>query len=114
MTTHAIDVFLQEKRCFKPPEAFRKEACVRDENVYQEAQRDPEAFWARFAEELVWIKNWKKVLEWNPPNAKWFVDGKINVAFNCVDRWAKSELQNKAAIIWEGEPGDQRTLTYLN
>ena len=107
-----IDVFLQEKRQFPPPESFRKTAWVKDEKVYEEASRDPEAFWARFAEELVWIKKWGRVLEWKPPNARWFVGGKINVSVNCVDRWVKTELCNKAAIIWEGEPGDRRTLTY--
>ncbi len=110
--TGELNVLLQENRLFPPNEFFRKTAWVQDRKVYEEAARDPEAFWARFAEELVWIKKWDRVLEWNPPQAKWFVGGKINIAYNCVDRWAKSELRNKAAIIWEGEPGDQRTLTY--
>ena len=108
----AINVFLEEKRNFKPPASFQKTAWVRDEKIYEDAARDPEAFWARFAEELVWIKKWNRVLEWNPPHAKWFVGGKLNIAYNCVDRWAKSELRNKTAIIWEGEPGDEKTLTY--
>ncbi len=108
----AIDVLLQETRSFVPPALFQKNAWVRDERVYAEAARNPEGFWAKFAEELVWIKKWNRVLEWNPPYAKWFTGGKINISFNCVDRWAKSELRNKAAIIWEGEPGDRRTLTY--
>ncbi|MBI4372189.1 MAG: acetate--CoA ligase [Candidatus Omnitrophica bacterium] len=110
--TESINVFLQENRKFPPSESFRKTAWIKNEKIYEEARRDPEAFWAHFAEELIWIKKWDRVLEWNPPNAKWFVNGKLNIAFNCVDRWAKSELRNKAAIIWEGEPGDQRTLTY--
>ena len=109
--TNAIDVLLQEKRHFPPPESFQKNAWVKDEKIYEEAHRDSGAFWARFAEELIWFKKWDRVLEWNPPDAKWFVGGKINVSVNCVDRWAKSEYRNKAAIIWEGEPGDQRTLT---
>ena len=108
----AINVFLEENRNFPPSESFRKSAWVKDESVYEIAKQDPERFWARFAEELVWIKKWSRVLEWNPPDAQWFVGGKINIAYNCVDRWAKSERRDKAAIIWEGEPGDQRTLTY--
>ena len=107
----AIDVFLEERRLFRPSEAFRKAAWVQSEQVYEEAARNPEAFWARFAEELVWIKKWDRVLEWNPPHAKWFVGGELNVAFNCVDRGAHSDLRHKASLIWEGEPGDQRTLT---
>ncbi|MBI1977338.1 MAG: acetate--CoA ligase, partial [Candidatus Omnitrophica bacterium] len=110
--TEAIDVLLSETRQFTPPESFRKTAWVRDEKIYEEAKRNPELFWARFAEELVWTKKWDKILEWNPPDAKWFVGGKLNVTTSCVDRWAKSEFRNRAAIIWEGEPGDQRTLTY--
>src|SRR3989338_2000157 len=108
----AINVFLEETRSFPPLESFRQSAWVQDEKVYEEARQNPEAFWARFAEELVWIKKWDCVLDWNPPDAKWFVGGRLNIAFNCVDRWAKSEHRNKAAIIWEGEPGDQKTLTY--
>lgn len=111
-STETIDVLLDEKRSFPPSAEFKKKAWVHDERVYAEAAKSPERFWEQFAEELVWIKKWSKVLEWNPPYAKWFVGGKINISFNCVDRWAKSELRNKAAIIWEGEPGDQRTLTY--
>ncbi len=112
MKTEAINVFLEEHRNFPAPASFRKAAWVQDEKIYEVAARDPEIFWAHFAEELVWIRKWNRVLEWNPPYAKWFVGGKLNIAFNCVDRWAKSEHRNKAAIIWEGEPGDQRTLTY--
>src|SRR3989338_6606257 len=108
----SIDVLLQEKRCFPPPDGFRKTAWVANDQIYQDAANNTEAFWARFAEELVWVKKWDRILEWDPPYAKWFVGGKINAAVNCVDRWAKSELRNKAAIIWEGEPGDQRTLTF--
>ncbi len=108
----AIDVFLEETRVFGPPEAFRQVANVRDENVYARARANPEAFWAEFASELEWVKKWDRVLEWNPPNAKWFVNGQINVSSNCVDRWAKTEARNRAAIIWEGEQGEERTLTY--
>ncbi|MBI4462696.1 MAG: acetate--CoA ligase, partial [Acidobacteria bacterium] len=83
--------------------------------VYERARRNPEKFWADFARELEWIKPWKRVLEWKPPHAKWFVGGKINASVNCLDRHVRSDgsgRKNKAALIWEGEPGDQRTLTY--
>ncbi|OGW90063.1 MAG: acetate--CoA ligase [Omnitrophica bacterium RIFCSPLOWO2_01_FULL_50_24] len=108
----AINVFLNETRSFEPPPAFRRQANVRDERVYRDAATDPEKFWSRFAEELIWIKKWDRVLEWKPPYAKWFLNGKINASFNCVDRWAKSNLRTKKAIVWEGEPGEERTLTF--
>jgi hypothetical protein len=78
------------------------------------AERDPEGFWAAFASELEWFTPWTKVLEWNPPHAKWFVGGTINASVNCVDRHVRGPRRNKAAIIWEGEPGDRRTLTYFD
>ncbi len=109
-----IDALLKEDRAFPPPESFRQTAHVRDAKVYEEAARDPEAFWANFARELEWSAPWSKVLEWNPPHAKWFVDGKINASVNCLDRHLRSARRNKAAIIWEGEPGDRRTLTYYD
>ena len=110
--SEAINVFLEEKRSFQPPKAFRQAANVNDEKVYAQAAQDFEGFWARFAEELTWIKKWDRVLEWKPPYAKWFVNGKLNVSYNCVDRWAKSDQAKKVAIIWEGEPGDEQKLTY--
>jgi acetyl-CoA synthetase len=103
---------LQEDRTFAPPEGFRAAAHVRDEDVYARAERDPEGFWAGFAEELEWFSRWTRVLEWNPPHARWFVGGTLNASVNCVDRHVRSGRRNKAAIIWEGEPGDRRTLTY--
>ena len=72
----------------------------------------PKAFWARFAEELDWFKKWDQVLDWDPPHAKWFLGGKLNVSYNCVDRHLKGPRRNKAAIIWEGEPGDWKVYTY--
>ena len=80
--------------------------------LYQESVDKPATFWAREAKELVWRKPWTKVLDWKPPFAKWFVDGKLNVCENCVDRHANGPRKNKAAILWEGEPGDQRVITY--
>src|SRR5687768_18472817 len=105
---------LQEDRTFAPPENFRASAHVRDEDVYARAERDPEGFWAGFASELEWFTPWSRVLEWKPPDAKWFVGGTLNASVNCVDRHARGPRRNKAAIVWEGEPGERRTLTYFD
>ena len=107
-----LAALLEEKRKFPPPEDFRRSAFVRDPEIYERAARDPETFWATEAKRLTWFEPWKRVLEWNPPHAKWFVGGKLNLAYNCVDRHAASDRRNKAAIIWEGEPGDSRVLTF--
>jgi acetyl-CoA synthetase len=109
-----IDALLDEDRVFPPPPAFREGARVTDPGIYERAAQDPEAFWEGFAKELDWISPWSKVLEWTPPHARWFVGGKINVSANCLDRHLRTPHRNKAAIIWEGEPGDQRTLTYFD
>ena len=111
-TNKTIEALLQEKRTFPPPKAFAARANVKDKAVYARADRDFEKFWADFARELVWTRPWKKVLEWKPPKAKWFLGGKLNVSVNCVDRHLDGPRRNKAALIWEGEPGDQRVLTY--
>jgi acetyl-CoA synthetase len=105
---------LQEDRRFPPSNEFRAAAHVRDEGVYARAAADPEGFWAGFASELDWSTPWKQVLDWQPPHAKWFVGGTLNASVNCVDRHAHSVRRNKAAIIWEGESGDRRTLTYFD
>jgi len=107
-----IDALLKEDRSFAPPDAFRRDAVVNDPGVYARAAADPEAFWEAFARELEWIAPWSRVLEWTPPYAKWFVGGKLNVSANCIDRHVRGPRRNKAAFIWEGEPGDRRTLTY--
>ena len=107
-----ISDLLVEERQFSPPADFRRRAVVMDWEVREKAAADPEAFWAGFAGELTWFKKWDKVLEWNPPHAQWFVGGKLNAAYNCVDRHVLNGKKNKAAIIWEGEPGDRRVLTY--
>src|SRR5436309_1246010 len=113
-TKHAeIDDLLREDRTFQPPESFKRRALVADESSYAEAERDPEAFWARFADELEWPRRWDRILDWQPPHAKWFVGGKINASVNCLDRHLRGPRRNKAALIWEGEPGDRRTLTYF-
>ena len=105
---------LHEDRTFPPSDAFRAQANVRDEGVYARADKDPEGFWATFASELEWYTPWTTVLDWRPPHAKWFVGGTLNASVNCVDRHARGARRNKAAIIWEGEPGDRRTLTYFD
>src|SRR5687768_9874930 len=109
-----ISDLLQEDRSFPPTQAFREQANVRDDEVYARAERDPERFWADFASELEWSTPWTRVLEWNPPHAKWFVGGTLNASVNCVDRHVRGPRRNKAAIVWEGEPGDRRTLTYFD
>ena len=107
-----IDVLLQEHRKFKPPEAFVRAANVASSDVYARAAKDYEGFWEGCARELEWSKPFTKVLEWAPPRSKWFSDGELNASVNCVDRHARGARANKTAIIWEGEPGDTRALTY--
>jgi len=109
-----IDALLDESRRFAPSAEWRERAQANDPAVYARAAADPEAFWAGFASELEWIRPWDRVLDWQPPHAKWFVGGQLNVSVNCVDRHARTARRNKAAIIWEGEPGDRRTLTYFD
>ena len=107
-----IDVLLHEERRYEPSERFRQSAAVGDDTPYREAGEDREAFWASWAEKLHWFRKWDTVLEWNPPFARWFVGGKLNVAYNCLDRHLDGWRANKAALIWEGEPGDRRVYTY--
>ena len=107
-----ITALLQENRRFPPSDAFRSNALMKDPGIYERAARDPEAFWAEMASELEWMQPWEKVLEWKPPYAKWFLGGKLNASVNCIDRHVRTPRRNKAALIWEGEPGDRRTLTY--
>jgi acetyl-CoA synthetase len=104
-----IDALLQENRKFPPPDEFRREALVSNPNVYDE---DPESFWESRAHELDWFTKWKTVCDWKPPHSQWFLGGTLNVSVNCVDRHITGARRNKAALIWEGEPGDRRTLTY--
>ncbi|MDP8243692.1 MAG: acetate--CoA ligase [Candidatus Hinthialibacter antarcticus] len=107
-----IDALLEEKRHFDPPKEFAENANVKDNSPYELAEKDRIAYWEQQAEGLDWFQKWDTALEWDAPNAKWFVGGKLNASYNCLDRHIKNGLRNRAAIIWEGEPGDQRTLTY--
>ena len=103
---------LEENRLFEPSKEFKNQALIKDESLYQQAQKDREGFWVQQAEALDWFKKWDKVLEWNVPFAKWFIGGKLNVSHNCLDRHVKNGLGDKTAIIWEGEPGDIRKISY--
>jgi len=107
-----IDNLLKEDRQFPPSETWKKTALVTDPSIYDRAAANPEAFWEGFARELEWIRPWDEVVRWQSPHAEWFVGGKLNASVNCVDRHAHTARRNRAAIIWEGEPGDRRTLTY--
>src|SRR5437764_2761515 len=123
-----IESHLIEKRVFKPSKEFAKNARIKSlaqyRKMYRESIRAPDRFWARQAKELIWHKSWKKVLDWKPPFAKWFVGGQLNVSHNCLDKWLGTPHANKAALIWEGEPAagpdkaavnpitETRTLTY--
>ncbi len=111
-----INSLLKEDRVFAPSKRFRLTAHIESraqyDKIYQWSVDDPEDFWSDYAKEIPWFKTWDKVLEWNEPYAKWFVGAQLNMSSCCLDRHLDSERQNKAAIIWEGEPGDTRTLTY--
>jgi len=109
-----IEALLKEDRSFSPTDQFRQQSHVSDPAIYEQAAKDPEAFWAGFAKQLEWIAPWSKILDWNAPDARWFVGGKLNISANCLDRHVRTARRNKAAFIWEGEPGDRRTLTYFD
>jgi acetyl-CoA synthetase len=108
----ALEALLKEDRRFAPAAAFREQANANDPGLYARAAADPEAFWAEWAGKLAWFEPWREVLQWKPPHAKWFVGGKLNASYNCLDRHLDGWRRNKAALIWEGEPGDTRTYTY--
>ena len=112
-----IESVLNESRVFPPPAGFAAGAEISSfeqyEQIYAEAAADPVAFWEEQAKALDWFEPWTKGLEWNEPFAKWFVGGRLNVSYNCLDRHLNTWRRNKAAIIWEGEPGEIKTITYL-
>src|SRR4051812_43513594 len=113
MSDH-IDVRLRENRSFAPPAEFARQAVVGpgDEAALRErASRDPEGYWAEAARGLEWFKAWDRVLEWNPPEARWFTGGKLNASWNCLDRHLKTQ-PGKTAILWEGEPGETARWSY--
>jgi acetyl-CoA synthetase len=113
MTEQNIEALLEERRTFSPPEEFAAQANVSDPSVYGRAEQDFEGFWADFARELHWFKEWDQVMKWERPYAEWFVGGKLNVSYNCLDYQIEQGRGNKRAIIWEGdEPGDSREITY--
>ena len=117
MSQPTIESILQEKRSFPPTREFAQNAQIKSladyQRLYEQAKANPQQFWAGLAEtELEWFQKWDTVLDWQPPFAKWFVGGKINISYNCLDRHLTTWRKNKAALIWEGEPGDSRTLTY--
>ncbi|MFM7602490.1 MAG: acetate--CoA ligase [Pseudanabaena sp.] len=117
MSQPTIESVLQEKRLFEPSSEFSQAAHIKSlaeyHQIYDRAKVDPATFWAELAEqELHWFEKWHTVLDWQPPSVKWFDGGKINISYNCLDRHLTAWRKNKAALIWEGENGDSRTLTY--
>jgi len=116
-TSGQIDTVMQESRLFPPTPEFCAQARIGSfeayEKMYAEAKADPVAFWSKFAkEELHWFKPFQKGMEWKEPDVQWFVGGQTNVSYNCLDIHLNGPRRNKAAFIWEGEPGDVRTYTY--
>src|SRR5882724_4891823 len=111
----SIQSVLHEDRVFAPAPEFSAQAHIKSledyQRLYKEAEENPEKFWGEIASELHWFKKWDKVLDWDCPNAKWFSGGLLNVSYNCLDRHVNSPRRNKAAIIWESEPGEVQTLT---
>ena len=105
---------LEVTRRFPPPAGFVEAARIHDEEIYRRAEADPVAFWESYARELEWIRPWDKALEGEGPDARWFVGGRLNASVNCLDRHVRGAHRNKAALIWEGEPGDRRTWTYFD
>ena len=104
----SLDSLLQEDRVFPPPAEFARQAIVSDPEVYARAAADPEGYWAGWAEELHWFRRWDRVLDWNPPEAKWFAGGTLNASYNCLDRHLDGPRRTKRALLWEGETGVRR------
>jgi acetyl-CoA synthetase len=115
-STTNIESTLNEQRVFPPPAEFSARAHIKSMEEYErlraQAADDAETFWARMAEELHWFKRWDTILKWEPPHAEWFVGGKTNLSYNCLDRHLETERRDKTALLWEGEPGDVRAFTY--
>src|SRR5262245_61997525 len=113
----SIDVLLKEEKAYPPPPAFAKTSLIPSKaaraKLAAAAAKSPEKFWDAAAKQLHWFKPWRKTLQWKVPDAKWFVGGTTNLSYNCLDRHLDGPRRNKAALIWEGEPGEVRTYTYL-
>ncbi|HXV86761.1 MAG TPA: acetate--CoA ligase [Gemmatimonadales bacterium] len=107
-----IDTLLKERRSYAPPAAFKRGATVKSHTIHRAAARNRLKFWAERARDLEWFKPWRKVLHWQPPHAQWFVGGKLNASVNCLDRHIRTARRNKVALLWEGEPGDRRAISY--
>jgi acetyl-CoA synthetase len=114
MTDVAIESVAKEERTFAPPEEFVTRANVNDESVYEEAERDWQGWWESHARQLRWMQDWNQTLQWDPPHAKWFLGGTLNVSDNCLDRHVEDGHGDQVAYHWEGEPGETRTLTYAD
>ncbi len=113
MSNQAIEEFYTENRSFPPSAAFQRGALTADQSLYEEADADYEAFWARQARELLtWSQDFHTTLEWDLPYAKWFLGGELNITYNCLDRHIESGNGEKVAFHWEGEPGDTKSITY--
>ena len=113
MTESELDVLLETERTFPPPEEFAERANANDPKVYEEADADPEAWWASWAEKLDWIEPWSQVLDWSdPPWVKWFAGGKLNASVNCLDRHVEAGKGERIAFFWEGEDAVRREVTY--
>jgi acetyl-CoA synthetase len=110
--TDRIETLLEEERSFAPSPEFMRRAHVKDERPYARAAENREAYWADWARQLDWFRPWSRVLEWAPPHAKWFIGGKLNVSVNCLDRHVRNGRGDRVALIWEGEPGEIRRITY--
>ena len=107
-----IAALLSEERVFEPSEEFRSRAVVQDRTVYESAEADHEAFWAEQADRLGWVKRWDTVMTWTPPWVRWFEGGQLNASYNCLDRHVEAGGGDKVAYYWEGEPGEERAITY--
>ena len=110
-----LDVLLKTERTFPPPPEFAKQANAGDPKIYEQADADPDAWWASWADRLEWIEPYEQVLDWSdPPFAKWFVGGRINASYNALDRHVEAGHGDRVAIHFEGEPGDTRDITYAD
>src|SRR4051795_5822797 len=108
----ALGPLFDQQRTFPPPPEFAAQANAKDPAIYERAANDLEGFWAEEAAKLAWYRPWDTVLEWDPPFAKWFIGGQLNVSVNCLDRHVNAGGGDKVAFYWEGEPGDRKVITY--